>query len=159
MERRIAVRGIIFDDKNRLFAVKHKTREGGESDYWATPGGGLDVGESLQAGLERELIEEFGVKPVVGKLLFTQQFLFTRHNGEVRESMEFLFHIENFEDYNDAIDLSKTSHGAKELARIAYIDPTAEDLLPTFLTKVNIREQIDNDSGVYMVNNLNETSR
>lgn len=154
MERRVTVRGIVADDNGRVFAVKHRDRDtGAESDFWAIPGGGLDVGESLDEGLVREFEEEIGIKPVIGRLLFMQQFIFTHRNGSLSEKMEFFFHIENTIDFQHDIDLSKTSHG-HELARVAFIDPAISDLLPDFLQKVEVRSHIDTNQPVLVINNL-----
>ena len=159
MERRVSVRAIILDNEGKLFAMKHRNHDGGESEYWATPGGGLDVGESLQNGIHRELIEETGIEPVVGKLLFVQQFLFPRHNGEVRESMEFFFHIQNHEAYQGTINLGQTSHGNHEIARYAFIDLEREYLLPEFLKKVDIRDYINNNRPVQTYSELDKLGR
>lgn len=159
MERRVTVRGIVADENGHVFAVKHRDRDtGGESEYWATLGGGLDVGESLVDGLARECEEELGIKAEIGRLLFMQQFVFTHRNGKQSEKMEFFFHITNTADFQNDIDLSSTSHG-HELARVAFIDPMASDLLPDFLQNINIREFIDTNQPVLFVNNLNEKSR
>ena len=70
--RRIAVRGIILKG-NTILCAKLKKTPGKDStdsiDYWCTPGGGVDVGEPLIPALEREMIEETGIKPVIGNLL------------------------------------------------------------------------------------------
>lgn len=159
MERRINVRGIVADDNGHIFAVKHRDRDtNGESDFWAIPGGGLDVGESLDEGLVREFEEELGIKPAVGRLLFTQQFIFTHRNGKQSEKMELFFHIENTADFQHDIDLSATSYG-HELARVAFIDAAVSDLLPDFLQKVDVRNHIDTNQPVLVVNNLKEASR
>ncbi len=130
--RRIAVRGIILKGDKILCAKLKKTPGKDSTDnvgYWSTPGGGVDEREPLVPALERELIEETGIKPVVGNLLYVQQFV---HNG--REQVEFFFHITNYEDY-ESIDLTATSHGAIEIAEIGFIDPTSHTILPEFLTK------------------------
>lgn len=156
LERRIGVRGIIFDSNDRLFAQKFRTDEiGGESSYWGTPGGGMDPGESLQECLEREMIEETGIKARVGKLLFIQQYKMQHHSGQIREHMEFFFHIENHEDYA-AVDLSKTSHGAQELTRCEFINPKTELVLPEFLQTIDIRGYIKNDKPPFIANYLDE---
>ncbi|MGH7241322.1 MAG: NUDIX domain-containing protein [Candidatus Saccharimonadales bacterium] len=133
--RRIAVRGIILDD-GKLFAVRLKNYKGqaieGGQTYWCTPGGGVDVGEPLLVALERELIEETGVKPVIGSLLYIQQF---QHKDT--EQLEFFFHITNGEDYRH-INLAETTHGAIEIEEAAFIDPPTKPLLPVFLTKEDI---------------------
>lgn len=159
MERRVNIRGIVVDDNSRVFAVKHRDRDtNGESEFWAIPGGGLDIGESLDEGLIREFKEELGIKPEIGRLLFMQQFIFTHRDGRQSEKMEFFFHVTNTADFQDDIDLSATSHG-HELARVAFIDPATSDVLPDFLQRVDIREHIDTKKSVLIFNNLNETSR
>lgn len=133
-ERRVNVRGIIFKD-GRLFAQQLKNNAG-PHQFWCTPGGGLDPGESLGDGLHREMIEETGIAPHIGKLLFVQQF----HDGK-REQLEFFFHIENADDY-ETIDLSRTSHGEIEVDSYGFIDPKTEHLLPDFLKDVDIESYI-----------------
>ncbi|HEY4161381.1 MAG TPA: NUDIX domain-containing protein [Candidatus Saccharimonadales bacterium] len=138
MNRRVAVRGIIMRD-GKLFAVRQKQYDGkavATNDYWCTPGGGVDVGEPLIPALERELIEEVGVKPAVGPLPYVQQFM---HNGT--EQMEFFFAVLNPEDYAD-IDLSATTHGAIEIDQFGFIDPAKEHLLPEFLSTIPLAEDI-----------------
>lgn len=145
--RRIAVRGIAFED-GKLFAVKHKEKDGAESDFWAIPGGGLDPGESLEDGLHREMIEEMGVAPKIGKLLFIQQY-----RSEKREFLEFFFHIENADDYR-SVDLSTTTHGHLELSRCGFIGPASEYVLPDFLQTIDIETQISSHQPVHVVSYL-----
>ncbi len=145
--RRIAVRGIVIED-GKLFAVKHKEKDGTESDFWAIPGGGLDPSESLHDGLHREMIEEMGVTPKVGKLLFVQQYRIKEY-----EFMEFFFHIENASEYRN-VDLSATTHGHLELSRCEFIDPKREYILPEFLQTIDIETQISSGQAVHIANYL-----
>ncbi len=149
-KRRINVRAIIWHN-NRLLAVKHKTKDGGEADYWAVPGGGLDPKEALTDGITRELLEETGVKAEIGTLLFMQQFNSTRPSWD--EELEFFYHITNCEDFLD-IDLTKTTHGNQELARIEFIDPKNEYILPRFLSEVDIASAIENKVSTQLFNEL-----
>lgn len=159
MERRINIRGIVVDDNGHIFAVKHRDRStGGESEYWAVPGGGLDIGEALDDGLIREFEEELRIKATVGRLLFMQQFIFTHRDGSQSEKMELFFHVTNTSDFQREINLAATSRG-HELARVAFIDPAVSDILPDFLQKVDIRSYIDSNQPVLFVNNLQESSR
>lgn len=151
-KRRINVRAIIWKG-NKLLAVKHKTAVGGEATYWALPGGGLDPLESLEDGIKREILEETGIEATVGRLLFGLQMQAQHHN--YNEHLEFFFHITNPEDFN-SIDLSASTHGAAELARCEFIDPTKEHILPTFLQTIDIKKHIDNVLPVHIVNNLEE---
>lgn len=150
--RRVAVRGIVIKD-GKLLGVKLKKYVGKatmeDDDYWCTPGGGVDIGEPLIAALEREMIEETGVKPVIGSLLYLQQF-----QHEDWEHLEFFFHITNAEDY-ERIDLTATTHGAIEIAEVGFIDPSTETIKPAFLSTVNLNA--DANRGVTRIfNNFSE---
>ena len=134
MQRRIAVRGIIILD-GKIFCVRLKPyRHTDASTYWCTPGGGVDDGQALIPALEREIIEELGVPAKVGRLLYIQHFT---HKDQ--EQMEFFFQIDNPKDYLK-IDLSKTTHGEKEIAEYGFIDPSTKKVLPEFLTTAHFDE-------------------
>lgn len=131
MVRRITVRAIVLHEGKllgvRLKAYK-KHLENRKNDYWCLPGGGLDEGEALLDGIRREMIEETGITPVIGNLLYIQQFAY-----DGKDYLEFFFHITNAEDYMH-IDLSKASHGEIEIEEIDFIDPAKKHILPEFLS-------------------------
>jgi 8-oxo-dGTP diphosphatase len=52
---RISVKALIRNAEGKMLLVKVRKRE------WGVPGGGLEHGESVEAGLRRELHEELGV--------------------------------------------------------------------------------------------------
>jgi mutator protein MutT len=135
-KRQIAVRGIIYKD-GKIYAQKLRGRNGNEANFWSTPGGRIEDGENLLNCLEREMIEETGVKPQIGNLILVHQF----HNGE-KEKMEFFFHIKNADDYEN-IDISNTSHGVAEVSRHEFIDCKTESLKPDILQTINIKKHID----------------
>lgn len=145
--RRVNVRGIIFKD-GKLLVTKFRQEDNSESEWWGTFGGGLDIGEPFIDGLHREMIEETGIAPTIGKLLFIQQF-----SDEEKEYIEFFFHITNADDYM-SIDFSQTSHGELELVRHAFVDPKQSYLLPAFLQNIDIADYIQNDKPVYIANEL-----
>ena len=136
MDRRITTRGVIYKN-GKIFAQKLKRGEG-TTDYWCTPGGGLDPSESLHDGLVREMIEETGIAPEIGKLLYVQQY--REENG--REYLEFFYHITNVDDY-ETIDLANTTHGEIEVAEYGFIDPSQENILPKFLQTADIAKDIE----------------
>ena len=117
-------------NEGKLLCFKLKPYNGGpgKSDFWCVPGGGVDEGESLEPALKREMIEETGITPIIGNLLYVQQFEF----GD-KEHLEFFFHITNAKDYL-TIDLDKTTHGNTEVAEFDFIDTAASVVLPKFLT-------------------------
>ena len=152
MERRIGVRGIAYQN-GKLLSVLHKDHDGNPVDFWAIPGGGLDSGESIEACVQREMIEETGIAPKVGRLLFVQQFLFPTRTGELREQLEFFFHLENPNDYA-TVDLTTTTHGVQELADITWIDPKTSNVLPAFLQTLDLDGYLTADKPVYIWNEL-----
>ncbi len=136
MERKIKVRGIAVLN-GKLLSLKLKPYPGAahsEKDFWCLPGGGVDEGEGLLDAFKREMVEELGVEPKVGRLLYVQQFA---HGG--KEFTEFLFLIENPEDYQN-VDLNQTTHGNLEVEQVAFVDPKTTTVLPEFLTTDNLAE-------------------
>ena len=155
MQRRVNVRGIIINDKGELFCQKLKANEQDERGFWCTPGGGLDLGESLLDGLAREMIEETGIKPEVGSLLFIQQFA---ESGEQSaqgpsEQLEFFFHITNWQDYM-AIDLKNTSHGQLEVSQCGFVDPKTTYILPRYLSEVDFNWLLDRTTPTQLLSEL-----
>lgn len=149
MTRRISTRGIIYKDDGLLLCQKlTRMVEGETRTWWCIPGGGLEAGESLHEGLHRELIEETGIAPKIGRLLFIQQF----SSGD-QEHLEFFFHIENPQDYT-VIDLAATTHGALESDEISFVTPSEHNLLPSFIQTIDLKDYIENNKSVYIYNEL-----
>ncbi|MDO4781118.1 MAG: NUDIX hydrolase [Candidatus Saccharibacteria bacterium] len=142
--RRVNVRGIIVNDKGELFCQRLTARDRDGRDFWCTPGGGLDMGESLLDGLRREMIEETGVAPEIGRLLFVQQFAEDgdRSAHGPSEQLEFFFHITNWQDYQQ-IDLAATTHGMLEVATCGFVDPKSTVILPAHLTEIDVQQLVN----------------
>jgi 8-oxo-dGTP diphosphatase len=62
-----AAAGFITDPAGRVLLVKPNYR-----DHWGWPGGHVDDGESPEAACAREILEELGLSPAVGRLLVVQ---------------------------------------------------------------------------------------
>ncbi len=106
----IRCRGIIVD-KGELLVVEHIGKEG----VIVLPGGHLEWGEDIQAGLVRELEEELGVMPVVGPLLYIHNY--TQDNG--KHIVEFFFSVLNAADFRN---LGESPTHAHELAVVNWVD-------------------------------------
>lgn len=55
---RPATRALVLDENDRVLLVRFGS---GERAFWATPGGGIEVGESDEEAIRRELLEETGL--------------------------------------------------------------------------------------------------
>ncbi len=106
----IKCRGVIVDgDKILLAKHSHNNR-----DFYAFMGGHMEEGEDPVQCLERELFEELGVTPEIGRLMYINQY-----KEEEREYLEFFFQVKNFEDY---IDINKLGGEDKnELNEILWV--------------------------------------
>lgn len=63
----MGVGGVIFNDRGEVLLVKRKYEP--LALQWSVPGGGLDSGETLEAGTAREILEETGLVVEVGPLV------------------------------------------------------------------------------------------
>ena len=93
---REAARAIIVDEHERIVMVKYIFPSG--EVRWGTPGGGLDPGESHEAGVRREVGEELGLTEFeLGAHVWNRVHLFpmsTGHDGQ-RERY-FFVRVEHF---------------------------------------------------------------
>lgn len=63
------VAAIIFDEQGRIFATQRGY--GDWKDWWEFPGGKMELGETPQQALKREIHEELDAEIEVGELLRT----------------------------------------------------------------------------------------
>ena len=115
----IKVRGVIIHD-SKLLIVKHK-----ESQFMALPGGHLEYGEDVITCLKRELVEELGILPEIGRLLYISTFMSDRKD----EYVEFFFEVKNGKDYLNIDGLERTH--AHELSEILWVSSNTDiEILP-----------------------------
>jgi ADP-ribose pyrophosphatase YjhB (NUDIX family) len=107
---KIRCRGIILLDE-KMLTVAHS----GKEDRLVLPGGHWEGEEGFKETLERELIEELGVKPEIGPLLYVH----TYESKEGEKSVEFIFLVLNGADYLDLSEKERTH--AYELAGTEWV--------------------------------------
>lgn len=85
MRRRPSARLLILDWQDRLLLFRYVFRDGalaGE-DYWGTPGGALEDGETFEQAAIRELCEETGITvPRVDPHIAEREFVLRIPSGE-----------------------------------------------------------------------------
>jgi 8-oxo-dGTP diphosphatase len=75
---RSAARLIVIDEGGRVLLFRHVV--GHDKEFWATPGGGLEPGETAEQAARREAAEELGAREVELAQLWTghSELLFAR---------------------------------------------------------------------------------
>lgn len=77
----VAVGAIVFKNDDVLLVRRGQPPA---MDLWAIPGGSVDIGESLQAAAEREILEETGVIIKAHEPVYTFDFIDRDESGHVR---------------------------------------------------------------------------
>lgn len=71
MKVELVVKGIIFDEqRKKVLLLKRSENEDIGVGTWENIGGAVEVGESLEEALHREILEEAGLSVTVGDLAY-----------------------------------------------------------------------------------------
>jgi 8-oxo-dGTP pyrophosphatase MutT (NUDIX family) len=85
MRRRPSSRLLVLDQDNRVLLFRFVFNRGplAGQNYWATPGGGLEAGESFADAARRELFEETGIlRDAVDQEVAEREFVLQLLDGE-----------------------------------------------------------------------------
>jgi 8-oxo-dGTP diphosphatase len=80
----VAACGLITNEVGEVLLMRHRQRG------WEVPGGQVEVGEDLIAGLQREIEEETGITVTVGKLTGVYSNLQSNENTPTKVIFAFL---------------------------------------------------------------------
>ncbi len=112
----VTCRALAIDQGQLLICQQGQTHP-----FYCLPGGKLEVGETLEACLARELKEETGITAEIGKLLIINEWVSERDHR-----IEFFYWIKNASAFRTA-DLATASHG-HELSELLFANPSDPDL-------------------------------
>ncbi|MES2855341.1 MAG: NUDIX domain-containing protein [Bdellovibrionota bacterium] len=139
MVKRRACRAVLLTPQNEVLLIKI-ANPNGKWVGWITPGGGIDEGESIEAALERELLEEvgFGLFLVVGHI-WKRSMIFEWNGKEIDQTEDFfLIETERF-DVPEKTDLTPEEAGyIKEIRwwRVEDIEKSNETFAPAQLVSL-----------------------
>lgn len=77
----VGVGAIVVSDDGRVLLVKRAQEP--QKGQWSLPGGAVEVGETLAAGVQREVLEETGLIVSVGPLVEVLDRIHTDPSGRV----------------------------------------------------------------------------
>jgi ADP-ribose pyrophosphatase len=109
---RVGVGAVVIRD-GRVLLVRRGVEP--SKDLWAVPGGGLELGETLREGAEREILEETGVTVCAKEPIDTFDFIEKDGDGRIH----FHYVIVDFSaDY-----ISGEALGADDVAEARFVSP------------------------------------
>lgn len=135
---RQAARAILMDASGRVLLIHFAMPRGDDIyTFWATPGGGMEPGESAMAAVKRELLEELGLSPALHGPVHTAVGIF-EYDGMMVENTDTFF--------LGRCDVTPALRGATDNERAALlalrwwtpeeIENTGEDVYPRDLAEV-----------------------
>ena len=120
------VAALIIDD-NKLLVAKHV-----DHPVFYTIGGGININETSEEAVIREVMEETGLKLKINKLAFVQERFLKINNEKHHEVV--LFYLMDVKETINILDNTFTDQGNKETLHWLYLDELKNvNLVPEFL--------------------------
>ena len=129
---RVGVGAIVIKDDAVLLVKRGISPAKG---MWAIPGGNLKVGETLQEAVEREIMEETGVR-VNAKLPPHFTFKFIERDEESKIRFHYII-VDLLADYVDG-----EPHGADDAVDARWVKVTDLDDLPVSQNTLNVLKSV-----------------
>lgn len=143
MIEREAIRAILLTPAPEVLLLRVRDPAGGDA-FWITPGGGLEPGQTIETGLQRELREELGLDDfVMGPVVWRRQHTFDWAGKRVCQREQYhIVHVARFEPrMSDALEMHVVDRfrwwPVEELAH------ASERLTPLALAEIVARYLID----------------
>ncbi len=131
----------ILQTPEGLLMIRHDGL--GPAGYlWAPPGGGIDFGDSAEDSLEREFIEETGLRIKVGDFLFINEY-----RDHIHHSLELFFQVEYLSGVLRLGSDPELIGGKQMLSKISYLTDREINEIP-MNGKHNIFRECPNPSDI-----------
>jgi ADP-ribose pyrophosphatase YjhB (NUDIX family) len=111
----VGVGAVIVDDKRRVVLVKRRYEP--LAGQWSLPGGGLEIGETLEAGTAREVREETGLVVDVGPVVEVFDRILADESGRVRYHFVLVDYL--------CRPREGRLHAGTDVAEVALVEPDA----------------------------------
>ena len=133
IEVRSTARLVLFDADRRVLLFRHADGHGRE--FWATPGGGLEPGETAEEAARREAAEELGARNVLLAPLWTGSSIFPFADRAVSQSETFFLVTTESEVLGPEVEATHRLERIREVRwwSLAEIESCREPLFPTDL--------------------------
>ena len=145
---RNAARALIVKDERVLLLRKVG---GSRGERFALPGGAQDVGEILEAALQRECLEEIGTEVQIEALLYVADFFKLRdmEPPSYKHLVEFIFRCRVPDDYTP----SNGPHPDRSQVEVVWMPLSSLDritLYPSAMASCLTRAQLTDGGAVYL---------
>ena len=128
---RYAVRAVIVDAADRVLLYRFVS-PGGRS-FWATPGGGVEAGETANEAMRRELREEVGLYDAdLGPCIWTREHVFVWRRVVHQVERFYLVRVE-CHDVAPELDLSEEGMEEHRWWTLGELETTSEEISPNRL--------------------------
>jgi len=135
---RVAAGAVVINQDKVLLVLRNKAPA---KDMWAIPGGSVNLGESLQAAAEREVLEETGLQIKAGEVIYAFEKIERDRTGRVQ------FHYVILDLAAEALDPNQPLTPADDVRDAGWfsladldqlnlpVSETTRTLLQTIMTK------------------------
>ncbi|MEW5958568.1 MAG: NUDIX hydrolase [Chloroflexota bacterium] len=108
---RLAAGAVVTHQDKALLVLRNKAPA---KDMWAIPGGSVNLGETLQAAAEREVLEETGLPVKAGEIIYAFEKIERDEAGQIR------FHYVILDLAATALDLAQPLTPADDVREVGW---------------------------------------
>lgn len=134
---RVAVGAVVTHEDKVLLVLRGQAPA---KDMWAIPGGSVNLGETLQAAAEREVLEETGLQIKAGEVIYTFDAILHDEAGRVQ------YHYVILDLKGEALDPSQPLQAADDVYDAGWFtlaDLDRPDLVLSDTTRALLQEYLN----------------